>query len=84
MTAGKETLVRVWDDTRGPGRCRSCDAKLTWFETVAGKKIPFDGDPVPRRSEHDPATRRLILYLGSDDVHWATCPDADRFRRGRS
>lgn len=80
MTAGKETLVRVFDDTRGSGRCRSCDAKLTWFTTVAGKKIPFDGDPVPRKSDLD-ADRRLVLFLSSDDVHWATCPDADRFRR---
>ncbi len=74
-----EQLVRVWDDTKGPGTCRSCQAPLTWFTTVAGKKIPFNRDPVPRKSEHQDG--RLVLFLGSDDVHWATCPDAERFRR---
>lgn len=75
-----EVLVKVLADTKGGGRCRSCDARLTWYETVAGKRMPFDGDPVPRGSELD-QDRRLVEWLSSDDVHWRTCPEADRFRR---
>ena len=72
--------VRVYADTRGRGRCRSCGASLTWYRTVADKAIPFDGDPVPRESAHDDA-RRLVLFLPAEDVHWRTCPDAAAWRR---
>ena len=27
--------------------CRSCQARITWLETAAGKRIPVDEDPVP-------------------------------------
>jgi hypothetical protein len=76
-----ETLVEVFADTKGGGTCRSCDARLTWFETIGGKRMPFDGEPVPRQSRHEGATHRLIESYSSDDVHWRTCPDANKWRR---
>lgn len=79
--SARESLVQCFDDTRGRGRCRACEAPLTWYETTAGKRMPFDGEPVPRGSMHQDSTRRLIVLLSSDDVHWRTCPDADSFRR---
>lgn len=78
----REALVRVYADTKGHGSCRACDAPLTWYETVAGKRLPCEEDPVPRRSEHD-AEGRLVLVLSADDVHWRLCPRADQFRRAR-
>lgn len=78
-----EQLVRIVARSKGRGVCRSCGAPLTWAETFPGKKrMPFDGDPVPRRSEHDPETHELIEHLSRADVHWATCPDAKQWKGG--
>jgi hypothetical protein len=27
--------------------CRSCGEEIVWAETVNGKRVPFDLDPVP-------------------------------------
>lgn len=75
-----DQLVRVYDDTRGRGTCRGCGAPLVWFETVAGKRMPFDGEPVARKSEHDDS-RRLVLFLSAEDTHFRSCPDAKTFRK---
>lgn len=78
-----EQLVSVWADTKGLGACRACGATLSWYTTTAaGRPMPFDADPVPRRSEHSPE-QRLILHLSADDTHWRTCPDAAAFRRSK-
>ena len=65
-----ENLFACFADTRGKGTCSSCGATLTWMTTAAGKKMCFDGDPVPRKSEHS-EDRRLLEFYSSDDVHWA-------------
>jgi hypothetical protein len=75
-------VIRVFDDTRGKGRCRSCDTPITWFRTVAGKAVPMDGhEPVPVQSEHN-EDMRLVSVFDSADTHWATCPDAKTWKRG--
>lgn len=81
MATRTEQLVKVWAHSRGRGTCRSCGATLTWAETLTGKRMPFDGDPVARHTSHDPATRDLVEHLSADDVHWRTCDDPERFRR---
>lgn len=59
-------------------RCRACDAKILWARTAAGKLVPLDACPVAegnmRREMPDGSELR---YLS----HFATCPNADRFRR---
>ena len=79
------SVLKVFDDTRGFGRCRSCDAPITWFELVSGKRHPFNGPdlPVYLQTEHEPSTHRLIGHVDSAESHFATCPDADTFRRRR-
>ncbi len=81
MAPRGEQLVRVWANSRGRGACRSCGAVLTWATTIAGKRMPFDGDPVARQMSHDAATRDLVEHLSAGDVHWRTCPQADQWRR---
>lgn len=39
-------ILKVFDDTKGRGQCRSCEAPIWWFELVpTGKKHPFDAAP---------------------------------------
>ncbi len=75
-------LLMFEDDTteaheRRIVRCRSCRAKIIWFTTAAGKKMPVDADTVEPDDDDDE------LDLERHVSHFATCPDAARFRRGR-
>jgi hypothetical protein len=54
-------------------RCRSCNAKIIWFETPAGKRMPVDADTV----EADDTE----LDLDRHQSHFASCPNADQHRR---
>lgn len=76
-----ETLIRLFEDSRSPGECRGCQARIEWFETLTGKKMPMNAGAVPRKSENDPETRRVIAFFASADSHWNTCPARDQFSR---
>ena len=78
-----ETFVRCLADTRGRGTCKACGAALTWMQTIAGKRMCFDGDPVALKTEHS-EDRRLVEVFSSDDVHWSRCPQAGQFKRART
>ena len=56
-------------------RCRSCNAKIIWFKTAAGKNMPVDADTV------EPEDRSLDLTRHQS--HFASCPNADKHRRPR-
>jgi hypothetical protein len=60
-----------------PGECRStnCRATIYWVLTGNGKRMPVDCD-VPGGAE--PTARES----GQGVSHFATCADANRFRRG--
>jgi hypothetical protein len=75
--------------------CRSCGAEIVWARTEKGKRAPIDAAiddkgtivlRAPREGERDP----LAIFGVPPDVfageprhtsHFATCPDADRWRR---
>jgi hypothetical protein len=75
-------ILKVLDDTKGAGQCRSCRAPIWWYELVSGKKHPFNGpgEPVYLKTEHD-ASHRLVGHLDSQDSHFATCPDSKGWSR---
>jgi len=76
--------IKIWSDTRGKGRCRSCQAPLEWAENVnTGHKIPFNDPIVSVRSYHDEDTHRLIevVNLSVTTSHFSDCPDAAAFRK---
>lgn len=50
-----------------PSECRSCGEPIIWCVTESGKRMPVD---VP--TDDEPTTS-----------HYATCPDADRWRKPR-
>ena len=77
--------------------CRSCGAAVTWTVTEAGKRMPVDFEPHPDGNvlllppyPNVPDTPRASV-LGPLEVeiataalhrsHFATCPDADSWRR---
>lgn len=77
-------------------RCGTCDARVIWTVTTAGKRMPVNADPVPngniRLSESvDERGRKTVLayVLGAKDAregvlyvsHLSTCPQAAQHRR---
>jgi hypothetical protein len=57
--------------------CRSCRALVVWFRTKAGKRMPVDeASTLPTDAEHQ-------LDLSRHKSHFATCPDAAKFRKSR-
>lgn len=59
----------------GRGKCRSCDAPIVWFRTREGKNIPIDAATV--------LPEDVNLELPRHVSHFATCPDAAKFRKKR-
>ena len=77
--------------------CKSCGAEIVWVETANGKRMPCDAAEVAYWARPK-AKGRVMLgtgYVISCDFrgegpptglgrvpHWATCPNADRHRKG--
>lgn len=68
-----------YEAPRRPSLCRFCRASLIWLKTERGKWMPFNGHPVAVRTKL--VEGALLGEYDSATVHWATCPDADAFRR---
>ena len=58
-------------------KCYSCGAEVVWFITKNKKRMPVDEATTrPTDSAHQ-------LDLTRHKSHFATCPNADRHRKGR-
>jgi hypothetical protein len=56
-------------------RCRSCNARIIWLKTQAGKNMPVDADTVDHdETEFDPAKHVS---------HFSSCPNANQHRKAR-
>lgn len=55
--------------------CRSCGAQIVWFKTAQGKNIPVNAETVEPGDEQ--------LELPRHISHFATCPNANTWRRPR-
>lgn len=77
-------------------KCKSCGAKIIWLPTIGGKPMPCDPDPIPYREDslgsmmivtNDGRVVRAKIDAGSETVgyvsHFATCPDAEKWRGRR-
>lgn len=80
-----ETMIRLYEDSAKPGVCSAsaCRAPITWYRTLNDKGMPMNRGAVPRKSENDPATKRVIAFFASSDSHFATCPARARFSKSR-
>lgn len=77
-------------------RCKSCGAKIIWLPTTGGKSMPCDPEPIPYREDalgsmmivtNDGRVVRAKIDAASEAVgyvsHFATCPDAEKWRGRR-
>ncbi len=57
-------------------QCRGCNATIKWVTTEGGRPTPLDPKP-----------KSFVLNDGKYQIgftpHWATCPNADEFRKKR-
>ena len=51
------------------GECDGCYQAIEWWRTPKGRQIPMD----PMSTPESPATS-----------HWATCPNAEQFRKKKA
>lgn len=76
--------------------CRDCGAEMLWAKWKdSGKGIPLDAEPTAKGDLvlHDDGTVEKLKGLELDAArergdelfltHFATCPNADSFRKGR-
>jgi len=61
--------------------CKGCGAEIKWIKTATGKNTPVDAVSEKRYSFF-PFTDEWLL-LDSYQSHWATCPNANQFRKGK-
>ena len=54
-------------------QCRSCQARIVWLKTAAGKSMPVDDATVDEGDEMFDHTKHKS--------HFATCPNADKHRK---
>lgn len=75
-------LLKLWQDTRAPGHCRSCGAAIVWAELVTGKRMPFDRI-APVRAQPSLVGGRIIEEVETETSpsHFSSCPDAKEWRR---
>lgn len=71
--------------------CRSCGAPIAWATTTNGKPMPLDPDPVPNGNVVIGIDGVAMVFARTGQVpkgfdrfrsHFATCPEAAKFRRG--
>jgi len=59
-------------------KCRSCGADICWVTTGATAKKPGRMMPV-----NVAGAEKNVLGEAEGESHFATCPDADRWRKSR-
>jgi hypothetical protein len=78
-----KTLLRIFQDSRNMSACRSCGAPVEWAETSRGTRMPFD-PPIITVPALMPVfiDGRILEDVDPATVsHFASCPDAQDWRR---
>jgi hypothetical protein len=76
--------ITVYEDSRGSGNCRGCNASVIWVEAVSGKRMPLNPPWRPIQTGRTANGRRLVdIDTTVTMIHFATCPHADYFRHRR-
>jgi len=58
-------------------QCRSCQAPMVWLKTRSGKKCPVDLSSMEQAINKD----KIIFDPQTMISHFATCPDAEKYRK---
>lgn len=76
--------MKIFQDSRGLGTCRSCGAPVEWAEMAStGKRMPFN-PPIVTVAVLMPVIidGRIVEDVDPATIsHFATCPDAKEWRR---
>lgn len=74
--------LRIYQDSRGMGRCRSCDQPVEWAQFTSGKRMPFDPPIIVTRTVEG---ERIVEEVDSlvTKSHFATCPDSKTWRKAK-
>lgn len=80
--------------------CRGCGREIVWIQTAGGKSMPCDASPVyykERAGGPDRIVTQNGMTLSCEIVtdpniatgigyvpHWATCPQAGKFKKERT
>lgn len=62
--------------------CSTCKAKIVWMKTAKGKSMPVDLSPKVQLFLDFTTPRPLTFNHKTMISHFATCPDANKFRKG--
>jgi hypothetical protein len=65
------------------GICRGCHAPIQWRLTQAGRRMPMNEGTVHLKVLPDEPGKPQMGEFSTDDVHWASCPEAKAFKRKR-
>ncbi len=80
--------VQIWRDSVTPRTCRGadCRAKVVFAELCVGGKVMIFDDPLQVLAEESiglPGLERIALTVDLNANHFASCPNAQEFRRAR-
>ena len=65
-------------------KCKSCDAVIIWAETEKGTRIPLNIKPEKRfilTGDGSWGDTQVATMVDTYVSHFATCPDAGKFRK---
>jgi hypothetical protein len=76
-------ILKIYNDSRAPGTCRSCGAAIVWAQLITGKRMPFDAPLQIARVHPGGAGERAVADVDTElsYSHFVTCPDRDMWRR---
>ncbi len=70
----------------GMGTCRSCGVSIVWAKSASGRAVPLDAVSPSEgniRVGKDGITTIGKVGSGPYRAHFATCPQAEMWRRGK-
>lgn len=76
-------LLKIYQDSRRRGTCRSCRAAIEWAELVSGKQHPFDAPIRPLPDLPIESGGRVIVTVDTSvsPTHFATCPQGKQWTK---
>jgi len=77
-------ILRIWQDSRRLGTCRSCGAPIEWAELITGSRMPFNAPITVLRSQDELLSGGRTIEDVDTAIsvsHFATCRDAKDWRR---
>lgn len=75
--------------------CKSCGAEILWVKTIKGRGMPLDSQPSPRGNVIISENGTALVYREPSAIaaryeneprylsHFATCKNADQWRKSR-